>query len=101
MSDDEVVYRDRHGVEYVSVPLPTHEVIDAVPINARNVGKRTTRELTPFYEGTDGAVLASQPRSHRRRWTDAQWVAYEEHRKAEVDASDRDLPVATALVVKQ
>ena len=101
MSDDRVVYRDRQGVEYVSVPLPTHEVTDAVPITARQIGKRATKEPVPFYEGTDGAELARQPRSHRRRWTDNQWMAFEEHRKAEAEESQRDLPVATALVVKR
>ena len=100
MSDKRVVYRDRHGVEYVSVPLPTHEVTDPVPLNARQVGKRTTKEPTPFYEGLDGAELARQPRSHRRRWTDAQWAAFEEHRKVEVEEAQKDLPVATAFVVK-
>ena len=101
MSDERVVYRDRNGVEYVSVPLPTHEVTDAVPITARQLGKRTTKEPVPFYEGADGAELARQPRSHRRRWSEEQWVAFEEHRKAEAEESRQDLPVATALVVKR
>lgn len=100
MPDDRIVYRDARGVEYVSVPLPTHEVTDAVPLNARQVGKRTAKEPVKFYEGTDGAELARQPRSHRRRWTDAQWVAFEEHRKAEQEESQEHLPVATAFVVK-
>lgn len=101
MSDDRVVYRDARGVEYISVPLPTHEVTDPVPINARQTGKRTTKEAVPFYEGTDGEELARQPRSHRRRWTDNQWIAFEEHRKVEAEESQKDFPVATAMVVKQ
>ena len=35
-----VVYRDKRGVEYESVPLPTNEVTDAVPLNAHIVSKR-------------------------------------------------------------
>jgi hypothetical protein len=100
MSDSRVVYRDQRGREYVSVPLPTHEVTDPVPLNARHAGKRPTKAPVPFYEGTDGAELAAQPRSHRRRWSDAQWVAFEEQRKAEVEESQKDFPVAAALVIK-
>ena len=59
-----VVYRDERGVEYVSVPLPTHEVTEAVPIDARRL--RRTQEEIPFYVGTDGAELAAQPRGHRK-----------------------------------
>ena len=100
MRDRRVFYRDDRGMEYVSVPLPTHEVTDAVPINAHRVGKRTTRDPVPFYEGTDGSELARQPRAHRRRWTDAQWVGFEEHRKVEAEESQKDLPVATAVIIK-
>ena len=100
MTDRPVVYRDPQGREYVSVPLPTHEVTDAVPLKARHAGKRTAKEPVPFYEGTDGAELAMQPRTHRRRWSDAQWVAFEEHRKAEDEESRHDLPVAAAFVIK-
>ena len=61
------IYRDRNGVEveYVSVPLPTHEVTQAVPLAARMVGNRASRKERPFYEGTDGTELATQPRHHR------------------------------------
>ena len=102
MSDGRVVYRDARGVEYVSVPLPTHEVTDAVPLTARNPRNREKRrrEPVPFYQGTDGAELVRQPRAHRERWTDAQWVAFEEHRKTEAEQAQTDLPVATALVIK-
>ena len=95
-----VVYRDRRGVEYESVPLPTHEVTDSVPLDARLVSKRSERKVMPVYEGTDGATLATQPRHHRRRWTDEQWGAFEEHRRLEVDESKGGTPVASVVVVK-
>ena len=68
-----VVYRDKHGVEYESVPLPTNEVTDAVPLDAHVISKRVVRKAVPIYEGTDGEQLAAAPRSQRRNWTDEQW----------------------------
>ena len=72
-----MIYRDESGVEYVPVPLPTHEVTDAVAVDARRVNRSHVRKPMPVYDGTDGAELAAQPRSHRRRWTDRQWLAFE------------------------
>lgn len=95
-----VVYRDARGVEYESVPLPTHEVTDAVPLEARIVAKRTPARTVPVYAGTDGAELAHQPRGHRRHWTDAQWIAFKEHQQLEDELSQHDEPVATAMVIK-
>lgn len=95
-----VVYRDKHGVEYESVPLPTHEVTHAVPLDARIVARRTERKTVPFYAGTDGAELASQPRGHRKQWSDAQWGAFEEFRRVELDHSKGDSPVASAVIIK-
>ena len=95
-----IVYRDRYGVEYESVPLPTHEVTQAVPLEARLVGRRAERKSVPFYDGIDGAELATQPRSHRKQWTDAQWGAFEEYRRAEAEQSRGDSPVASAVVIK-
>ena len=95
-----MVYRDTRGVEYESVPLPTHEVTDAVPLDARIVSRRPTKKTVPLYAGTDGVELARQPRRHRSRWTDEQWVAFAEHRKRETVASDEDLPTATAVIIK-
>ncbi len=95
-----VVYRDARGVEYESVPLPTHEVTDAVPLSARIASKRAQKKPQPVYEGTDGAELARQPRGHRRHWTDAQWVAFEEQRKREDEESRNDQPVASAVIIK-
>ena len=65
-----VVYRDKRGVEYESVPLPTNEVTDAVPLNAHIVSKRVVRKPVPSYEGIDGEQLESVPRSQRRNWTE-------------------------------
>ena len=83
-----VVYRDRYGVEYESVPLPTHEVTNAVPLDARIIARRTERKTVPYYAGTDGAELAIQPRSHRKQWSDAQWGAFEEFRRGDADQAD-------------
>ena len=94
------VYRDRWGVEYESVSLPTHEVTDPVPLEARLVSKRTARKVMPVYDGNDGAMLATQPRHHRRRWTDEQWGAFEEHRRLEDDESKGASPLASVVVVK-
>ncbi len=94
-----VVYRDERGVEYVSVPLPTHEVTEAVPIDARRLRRRSRDEL-PFYAGTDGAELAEQPRGHRKHWSDEQWIAFREHRTLESELAREDQPVAAAVVVK-
>ena len=95
-----VVYRDQRGVEYVSVPLPTHEVTDAVPIDARRVRRRVPRDEIPFYAGTDGAELAVQPRTHRKQWSDEQWIAFKEHQTLESKLAQTDQPLAAALVVK-
>lgn len=95
------VYRDERGVEYVSVPLPTHEVTDAVPIDARLPSKRAAPKPVPFYAGTDGAELARQPRSHRRQWTDAQWLAYREQLQLESEMARDDTPVAAAVLIKK
>ena len=95
-----VVYRDEHGVEYVSVPLPTHEVTEAVPIDARRVRRGSPQGEAPFYAGTDGVELAAQPRAHRKRWSDAQWVAFREYQHLESELARTDEPVAAAMVVK-
>ena len=93
-----VVYVDERGVEYVSVPLPTHEVTEAVPIDANR--RRTVKEPLPVYAGTDGAELAAAPRAHRKQWTDEQWVAFREHQKLESELARDDEPVAAAIVVR-
>ena len=95
-----VVYRDKRGVEYESVPLPTNEVTDAVPLDAHIVSKRVVRKPLPIYEGTDGEQLARAPRSQRRNWTDEQWGAYEEHRRLKADQSKDDAPVASVVVIR-
>ena len=95
-----MVYRDERGVEYVPVPLPTHEVTDAVAIDARLVTRSAVRRRTPVYKGADGAELAAQPRSHRRHWTDRQWLAFEEHRRLERDLARVDPPAAVVVVVR-
>ena len=95
-----VVYRDERGVEYVSVALPTHEVTEAVPIDARRVRRCSPQNAVPFYVGTDGAELAAQPRSHRKRWSDVQWIAFREYQQIEYDLARTDEPVAAAVVVK-
>lgn len=99
MSDD-VVYRDARGVEYVSVPLPTHEVTEAVSLEARHTGRRASRVERPFYDGTNGPELSDQPVHHRKRWTDAQWAAFEEHRRTDRERAEEDTPAASAIVVK-
>lgn len=95
-----MVYRDKRGVEYVPVPLPTHEVTDAVAVDARVVTRSAVRRQAPVYAGADGAELAAQPRSHRRHWTDRQWLAFEEHRRREVDLAPADAPAAAVWVVR-
>jgi len=95
-----VVYRDKRGIEYESVPLPTNEVIDAVPLDAYIVSKRVVRKTAPIYEGTDGEQLARAPRSQRRKWTDEQWGEYEEQRRLETQQSRGNLPVASVVVIK-
>ena len=94
-------YRDERGVVYDAVPLPSHEVTDAVALDARIVKRPTvTRKSTPLYTGTDGAELAVQPHGHRRKWTDQQWLAFEEHRQHEEELSKRDEPQAAVWVVR-
>ena len=95
-----MVYRDESGVEYVPVPLPTHEVTDAVAVSARLVARSGVRKEKPVYAGTDGAKLAAQPRRHRRRWTDRQWLAFEEHVRRETDHARDDPPAAAVWVVR-
>ncbi len=99
--NDAVSYRDERGVVYDPVPLPTNEVTDAVALDARLVRRPAeARKTIPFYSGTDGVELAQQPPNHRRRWTDAQWLAFEEHRKLEQEASHADEPRAAVWVVR-
>ena len=95
-----MVYRDERGVEYVPVPLPTHEVTDAVAVDARVVTRSGVRKQMPVYTGSDGAQLAAQPRNHRRHWTDRQWLAFEEHLRLEVDLAKGDAPAAAVWVVR-
>ena len=95
-----MVYRDERGVEYIPVPLPTHEVTDAVAVDARVVTRSGVRKPPPVYNGTDGATLAAQPRNHRRRWTDRQWLAFEEHLRLEIDLARGDAPAAAVWVVR-
>ena len=96
------IYRDKNGIEieYESVPLPTHEVTDAVPLAARIVARKAARKPVSVYKGTDGAELIRQPRSHRRKWTDAQWLAFEEHCQLETDLLQGEEPMASALIIK-
>jgi len=54
----------------------------------------------PFYDGTDGAELTIQPRTHRKQWTDEQWVAFREFQKLESDMASTDEPIATAMIIK-
>ena len=95
-----IVYRDKYGVEYESVPLPTHEVTQAVSLDARIVSRKTEKRKVPFYEGTDGAELALQPRNHRKRWNDTQWGAFEEFRRLDIDQAKGESPIASAIVIK-
>ena len=95
-----MVYRDEQGIEYDSVKLPTHEVTDAVAVDARLVSRTVARKQLPVYTGTDGAELAQQPRAHRRRWTDQQWLAYEEYRQLEADLGTDHAQAAAVWVVR-
>ena len=95
-----MVFRDNRGVEYDPVPLPTHEVTVAVAVDARIVSRTVARKAVPLYAGTDGAELTGQPRSHRRHWTDLQWLAFEEHRRLEAELLRDDEPVAAVWVVR-
>ena len=95
-----VVYRDRYGVEYESVPLPSHEVTHAVPLDARIIARRNERKTVPYYAGTDGTELATQPRGHRKQWSDAQWGAFEEFRRVDADRTKSEPAVASAIIVK-
>ena len=96
-----MVFRDERGVEYDPVPLPTHEVTVAVALDARIVRRTAAvRKPVPVYAGADGAELAGQPRSHRRQWTDRQWLAFEEYRRLEAEQSRNDEPVAAVWVVR-
>ena len=95
-----MVYRDERGIEYDSVKLPTHEVTDAVAVDARLISRTVARKQLPLYTGTDGAELAQQPRAHRRRWTDQQWLAYEEHRQLEEELGTDQIQTAAVWVVR-
>ena len=79
-------YVDPDGREYDRVEFPTRENTEAVEIATV---KRTKPKVQPppFYPGEDGEVLAAQPRSHRKRWTEAQWAAFEEYRDASAPTS--------------
>ncbi|MDA1091777.1 MAG: hypothetical protein O3A25_00695 [Acidobacteria bacterium] len=95
-----MVIRDERGVEYDPVPLPTHEVTDAVAVDARRVNRSAPRKAAPLYEGTDGLQLLQQPRGHRKHWTDLQWLAFEEYRRLEQELSADDEPLAAVMIVR-
>ena len=95
-----MIYRDARGVEYDPVPLPSHEVVVAVAVDARIVRRTVARKSVPVYAGTDGAELTQQPRGHRRHWTDRQWLAFEEHRRLEAELSRDEEPLAAVWVVR-
>lgn len=95
-----MVYRDYRGVEYDPVKLPTHEVTDAVAIDARQVSRSMARKPLPLYTGVEGKELAEQPKAHRRRWTDQQWLAYEEYQQCETERETDEVPVAAVWVVR-
>ena len=95
-----MVYRDERGIEYDPVKLPTHEVTDAVAVDARLISRTVARKQLPLYTGTDGAELAQQPRTHRRQWTDQQWLAYEEHRQLEAELGTDQIQTAAVWVVR-
>ena len=82
------------------MPLPTHEVTVAVAVDARIVRRTVTRKAVPVYAGTAGAALAEPPRGHRRHWSARQWLAFEEHRRLEVELSRDDEPVAAVMGVR-
>ena len=95
-----MVFRDARGVEYDPVPLPSHEVTAAVAVDARIVKRVVARKVVPHYAGTDGAELVQQPAAHRRRWTDRQWLAFEEHRRHEMEQVRDEQPLAAVWVVR-
>ncbi len=43
------MFRDKRGVEYDAVPLPTHEVTVAVALDARIVRRTAARKTVPVY----------------------------------------------------
>ena len=81
------------GTEYIRVELPTHEVAAAAVTARRGIGPRKAQPRE-FYAGIDPARLIKQPVSHRRRWTDEQWLAFHEH---EAVQRDRDEPEVSAV----
>jgi hypothetical protein len=47
---------------------------------------RSRLDRIDFYDGEDGDVLWLQPRHHRARWTDDQWLAFHEYKEELRDA---------------
>jgi len=81
-----VVFRNYNGdasLEYEVVPLATSEV-QSCPLpwidgETETPGQKATRAQWEFYTGEEGIVLYAQPKWHRKRWTDAQHLAFTDY----------------------
>ena len=51
-----------------------------------------TRSPKPFYAGEDGNTLLLQPPAHRKRWTEAQWIAFEKAKRA-AEQARKEAPI--------
>ena len=68
---------------------PTRGQLRPVTQDGRVVMPRKPPPQQPVkehYEGEDGDVLRRQPEHHRKRWTDAKWLAYEEAKRMAADS---------------
>ena len=69
--------------DYEIVPLVSHEQLFCLwprEHAQRTPHQETFRPVIEFYRGVDGDELILQPSHHRKRWTDEQWVAFNDRR---------------------
>jgi hypothetical protein len=88
---------------YEIVPLTSHEV--QFCLWPKDRAKHTlhtdksVRKPIHFYAGADGDELILQPRYHRKRWSDEQWVAYRERVKELEDEKETQKSEGGALEI--
>ena len=82
---------------------PTRGQIHPVKVGGEIVRPRAApgpKKTPPFYEGEDGATLAGQTHHRRKRWTDGQWAAFEEHKAMSAARAQAEQKEPLAVAVK-
>lgn len=74
-------------------------VIHGRMVTGHKAPETRTEPKPRYYSGCDGAKLATQPATHRKKWEEAQWLAFHEH-KAFRGTDEKEPATATAWRIK-